>query len=325
MIVLSAAWSNSFGSPEAPAATATNPPPITPSIASNLLAHVEALATRIGQRNLFAENSLVSSADYIEKNFISSGYEVRRQEYVLGEDKVWNIEVELAGTSPAVSNEIVVVGAHYDTAYRTPGADDNASGVAGLLELARVLQTNRFDRTVRFVAFVNEEPPFFKTWRMGSLVYAKRCRERKEKITGMFALEMIGYYSDAKNSQSYPPGIGLFFPSTGDFVAFVADRKSKELLKKAATAFSSTTNSPKLETTFMGGLVPGLDLSDHWSFWQNGFPAVMVTDTAMFRNKNYHRSTDTPEKLDYLRMEKLVHGMVPVITELSTHRKQNAR
>ena len=224
-----------------------------------------------------------------------------------------NIIAEIRGGTRA--NEIVVIGAHYDTVYDCPGADDNTSGVAALLELARLLKTSHPARTVRFVAFVNEEPPWFQTEDMGSLVYAVQAHKLKENIVAAVSLETIGMYSDVEGSQQYPQGFKSLFPSRGNFIAFIGDLSSHALVRDAVRSFRSAAQVPS-EGSSVPALIPGVGWSDHWSFWQEGYPAIMVTDTAHFRNPNYHRPTDMPGTLDYERMARVVHGLVRVVTDL---------
>jgi Zn-dependent M28 family amino/carboxypeptidase len=209
------------------------------------------------------------------------------------------------------------VGAHYDSVVGSPGANDNASGVAGLLALARRFAGKPRGQTLRFVAFVNEEPPYFQTEEMGSLVYAKRCQARGDNISAMVSLETIGYFSDAPGSQKYPSaGLGFFYPSKGNFIGFVGNTRSRALLRSAVSAFKKERKLP-CEGASLPAVIPGIGWSDQWSFWQCGYPAIMVTDTAPFRYPHYHSSTDTPDKLDYDRFALVVSGMEKVIAELA--------
>jgi hypothetical protein len=280
---------------------------------AELVADVQKLAGDIGERNMNRYPQLLAAADFIEASLAGAGLMPRRVSYELRGRACHNIEVEIAGTSP----EIVVVGAHYDSVFGCPGANDNASGVAALLALARRFAGKSMGKTLRFVAFVNEEPPFFQTEEMGSFVYAKRCRERGDRITGMISLETIAYFSDEAGSQKYPaPGLGLLYPTKGNFIGFASNTGSRPFLRTAVAAFRQAGRLP-CEGAALPTAVPGIGWSDHWSFWQCGYPAIMVTDTAPFRYLHYHEPTDTPDKLDYDRFALVVSGMQNVIRELA--------
>jgi hypothetical protein len=281
---------------------------------ANLRRHVWYLAETIGERNLIAYQSLESSRRYIKDSVQSDGYSVRSQEYTVQMRKVQNLIAEIPGSRRP--SEIVIIGAHYDTVYDCPGADDNSSGVAGLLELARLLKAKEMARTLRFVAFVNEEPPWFQTENMGSWVYAKEAHKLHENIVAAVSIESIGVYADTDGSQKYPLGFGALYPSKGNFLSFVGNVESRKLVRTATRSFRQTTNFPS-EGAALPGAIPGVGWSDHWSFWEAGYPAIMVTDTALFRNKNYHRPTDTPETLNYDRMARVVHGLAEVVMELA--------
>jgi Zn-dependent M28 family amino/carboxypeptidase len=213
-------------------------------------------------------------------------------------------------------NEIVVIGAHYDSVSGSPGANDNGSGVAALLELARLFAARDVGRSVRFVAFVNEEPPFFRTGDMGSEQYARAARLKGEDIRAMLALETIGYYDDAPGSQHYPPFFSLFFPDRGNFIGMVSNFGSRALLKRAVAAFRAASNFP-LESVATFGWVPGVDWSDHASFWNEGYPAIMITDTALYRYPYYHSVQDTPDKVDYARLARVTEALAAVVEALA--------
>jgi hypothetical protein len=291
-------------------------PPLTPSessLAFALRRDVVELAETIGERNVVKYAALKRAADYVESGLRVVG-PVSRQTYKASERDCDNLEVEIRGTS--APGEIVVVGAHYDSVVGTPGANDNASGTAGLLALARTLANAKPARTVRLVAFVNEEPPHFRTTEMGSRVYARRCRERNETVTAMLSLETIGFFTDAPNTQKYPAPLGLCYPSTGNFIAFVGNVSSRSLVRRCVKTFRAGAAFPS-EGAALPGWLPGVGWSDHESFWENGFPAVMVTDTAPFRFSQYHRHGDTPDKIDFERCARVVGGVEQVIRELA--------
>ncbi len=313
-------------------------PPLTraeETLRDELRRHVEKLAREMGERNMIHYTALSEAADYVqhsfEQGFEQAGYgNVERQTYdvaprsIFGLSKVpeqplacANLIAEIAGSEKA--EEIVVVGAHYDSVEGSPGANDNATGIAAVLALARSFAGNRSGRTLRFVAFVNEEPPYFQTASMGSLVYARRCKQRQENVVAMLSIETIGYYSDELGSQNYPVPFGFFYPSTGDFAAVVGDTSSRRLVRKVIRSFRESTRFPSEGAATFGSL-PGVDWSDHWSFWQAGYPGAMVTDTAPFRYPHYHAASDTPDKIDYDRLARLVTGMENVIEELAVVR-----
>lgn len=283
-------------------------------IRNRLEKHVLKLADDIGQRNVWHSEGLEASVQYIEKVLVELGYTVGRQEYEVEGVTVANVEAEWTGTS--MPEEIVLVGAHYDSVIGCPGANDNASGVAGVLEIARLLATEKPSRTVRFVAFVNEEPPFFYSDDMGSRVYASRSRRRGEKIVAMLALETIGYYSEGTWSQRYPFPLSLFYPSTANFIGFVGNLGSRRLVRRAIRTFREHTDFPS-EGLAAPGWVIGVGWSDHWSFWKEGYPAIMVTDTALFRYEYYHTPQDTADRIDYARLARVVSGLTRVVAELA--------
>jgi Zn-dependent M28 family amino/carboxypeptidase len=285
-----------------------------PSRQEEWLRHtVDALAGGIGERNVYCYPKLCDAAAFIEGSFRDAGYEPTCQEYQARGKSFANIEAEIAGQDSP--QEIVVVGAHYDSARGSPGANDNGSGVAALLALARSSLNKRSSRTLRFVAFTNEERPFLRTALMGSRVYARRCRERAENITAMLSLETIGYCSPKPGSQ-WLSFFGVLYPSRGDFIVFVANPSSKELLNNATQSFGRQTNLP-WQTATLPSFSPGAKSSDHWSFWKEGYPALMVTDTAPFRYPHYHKPSDTPDQLRYDFLNNVVQGLRAVIWDLA--------
>ena len=288
--------------------------PLTPDenlLAGNLRKHVAAIASR--EHNFFKPAELEVAAQYIEKTLAGMGYAVATQRFPSGPSEVRNVEVEVKGS--ARESEIVIVGAHYDSVLGAPGANDNGSGVAAVIELVRLFRGSNPARTLRFVTFVNEEPPFSHSDAMGSRHYARRARERGETIVAMFSLETIGYYSDAPGSQRYPFPLGFFYPSTGNFVAFVSNLTSRALLHEATVSFRRHAGIPS-EGIAAPAWIPGVDWSDHWSFWREGWPALMVTDTAPYRYPHYHSGEDTPDKVDYERLARVVTGLHGMLREL---------
>ncbi len=274
---------------------------------------VRHLADVIGERNVFRPGPLQQSVDFIREEFHKAGYDVSMQGYEVRGVESFNIEVEIPGTDRA--DEIVLIGGHYDSVIGSPGANDNATGAAATIALARHFAEYRPSRTLRFVAFVNEEPPFFQTHNMGSLVYARRSRERGEHITAMISLETIGYYSDEPGSQRYPFPLRLFYPSKGNFIGFIGNVRSRDLVRRAIGVFREDADFPS-EGAALPGSIPGVGWSDHWSFWRQGYPAIMVTDTALYRYPHYHSPRDTWDRVDYDRTARVVAGLIRVIEDL---------
>ena len=283
-------------------------------LARHVRKHVEMLAGSIGERNLWKYEALNRSAAYIEAELTAYGLSPERQTFEVSRLPVSNLDAGLHGTTR--SDEVVVVGAHYDSVAGCPGANDNATGVAAVLELARRLAGAPRPRTIRFAAFVNEEPPFFKTAQMGSVVYANAAKRRGDRIVAMLSLETMGYYSDVRGSQHYPAPIALLYPDVGNFIGFVSNVGSARLLMRARRAFRRRTDFP-LQSAAVPEAVPGVGWSDHWSFWQAGYPAMMVTDTAPFRYPWYHTAEDTPDKVDFEKLTHLVDGLEAVVDALA--------
>ena len=273
-------------------------PPLTGethALSLRLRLHVAALAAK--ERNV----DLETPGRYIEQAFRSQGLEFSVQEFVSAGRRVRNIE---AGAGD------IVVGAHYDTVPGSPGANDNASGVAVLIELAAMKMP------VRLVAFANEEPPYSFGPDMGSWAWAKRARDRGEPIRAMFSLEMLGYYRDTVRSQQYPAPLGLFYPDRADFIAFVGDLGARGLVRRSIAAFRKSAAFPS-EGVAAPAFIPGVTWSDHWSFRRHGYPAIMITDTAFYRYPHYHLPSDTPDKLDYERMARVTLGLAAMLNELA--------
>ena len=276
--------------------------------------HVTKLAGEIGERNLWA-NSLPPTVDYLTEELNQSGYTVMNQPFEAYNHKFENLWVEVPGGEKG--NEIVVVGAHYDTVRGSPGADDNGSGTAAVLRLAKVFANVSLPRTLRFVFFANEEPPFFKNEGMGSVAYAEECRSRGDDIVAMYSMESMGFFSDEPDSQGYPPPFNFFYPTSGNFIGFIGDRSSAPLVRRSLRTFRESASVPS-EGVAAPTWINGVDFSDHWSFIQAGYPGIMVSDSAFFRNEHYHTEGDLPETLDYDRMGRVVVGMESVIRAEAT-------
>jgi len=276
--------------------------------------HVERLAGDIGERNVFAPEALQRAAVYIEDEWGTMGYDVERLEYDVSGIRCANLVTTRKGS--ARSSEILLLGAHYDSVIGSPGANDNASGVAALLEIARMFQAVKPVLTVRFVAFVNEEPPFFWTHKQGSMVYAEAARCRGDDIRLMASLETIGCYSDQPGSQSYPPLFRLFYPNRGNFIGIVSDFGSRPAMQRLAVAFRGQSDFP-LQTVSTFRFIPGVSWSDHRSFWRHGYPAVMVTDTAFYRYRHYHAPTDTADKLAFPELAQVTLGLFEAFAVLA--------
>jgi len=282
--------------------------------AENLRRHVDRLAGLIGPRHVGKPKALAAAAGLIESELRDAGYDVTREYYTASGESVANLIAELPGARR--SEEVLILGAHYDTIAATPGADDNASAVAVLLEVARGMHRYPPQRTVRFVGFPCEEPPHFHIGEMGSQIYARSCRERNERIVGMLCLEMVGYYSSQPGSQQVPDSIPRWLwrllPRTGDFLAAVGNLHSWRLVWQFRRGFKRATRMPLLSLA-LPERIHEIRLSDNSSFWDQGFPALMLTDTSFLRNPHYHLASDTPETLDYERMADVVSGVVGAI------------
>jgi Zn-dependent M28 family amino/carboxypeptidase len=268
-------------------------------LAERLRAHVEKLAV-LGEKSTRRPASLRAAAEYIEKELEMAGLTVHRQTY--DADGVESVNLDAAVLDFSAKGSHLLIGAHYDSAYGTPGADDNCSAVALLIELARHFVAHPRTRELRFAAFANEEPPHFHGGTMGSLVFAQECRKRRDGLRGMICLESLGVYSDDPRTQALPSGVDHLIPEgfradVGNFVALIDDGRDAGFFTRFCSGFVAANAIPALPAT-----LPYLGVSDHWSFWQCAYPAVMLTDTAMYRNEHYHAPTDTPEKLDYSRM-----------------------
>jgi Zn-dependent M28 family amino/carboxypeptidase len=295
-------------------------PPLSPAQAelrNRLHRHIEMLAGTIGERNLHHYSALQAAARYITEAFTELGYQPVAHPYPVGRYRVQNIEAVKPGAPE--TDEIIVLGGHHDSVWGSPGANDNASGVAALLELARWLRTQPVTREVRFVAFVNEESPYFYSDAMGSLRYARQAAAQGDRIQAMLSLETIGYYSTEANSQRYPFPFRLFYPSQGNFIGFVGNLRSRALVRQAIASFRASAQFPSEGVAAPGGLT-GIGWSDHWSFWQAGYRAIMVTDTALFRYAPYHTPGDRPERVDTESLARVVDGLRAVVLDLANAR-----
>jgi hypothetical protein len=292
-------------------------PPITAeerALAALLKQHIVAIAAH--EHNIAHYDELEKVARYIETALESYGYVVNRQSFAVDGKTVRNIDVIIEPPPGTPAPEVLVVGAHYDSAARSPGANDNATGAAAVIELARLLGDLRetTQRRIRLVLFVNEEPPYFQTSDMGSLHYARALAAQHERVVAMYSLETLGFYASEPGSQRYPGPFGMLFPDRADFVAFVGLLGSRPLVRETVRSFRSHTAFPTI-----GGVAPatidGIDWSDHWAFAQQGFPAMMITDTALFRYPHYHQPSDTPDKVDMDKLARVVKGIERVIRD----------
>lgn len=294
-----------------------NVPPATQpeqDLAGRLERHVTAIASR--PHNVAHPQALEEAAAYIEAELTALGYVPQPQVFETDGQQVRNIEVVREPDGAGPETPTIVIGAHYDSAGIAPGANDNGTGTAGVIELARLLKDVPLkDKRLRFVLFVNEEPPYDRTPNMGSWQYAKMLKERGENVAGMISLETLGCFSDEPGSQKYPPPFGLFFPTKANFIAFVAMPGSRDFLHEVVGPFRRHAAIPTI-----GGTAPdqfdGIGWSDHWSFWKLNFPAIMITDTALFRYRHYHKATDTPDKVDYEKLARITLGLDKTLREL---------
>lgn len=281
----------------------------------NLRNHVHILTRNIGERSVAKLWNLEKAAQYIETQYRLAGLTPRRKSYPYKKDTVSNIVADLP-PEPDDAAEQYIIGAHYDSLKGTVGADDNASSVAVQLELARVLAqlSNSVARNfrLRFISFALEEPPAYASWAMGSRVYAYEAKKKKERIDGMICLEMVGFTCEAAGCQQYPfPLMFMDYPKVGNFIGIIGNYRSRKFTDGLYRSFKNNKELPveKLTVPWSGYLVPNVRLSDHASFWDRGYRAVMITDTAFYRNPHYHRTTDTIDKLDFPFMAQLVKSL----------------
>jgi len=294
------------------------PPALSPSrldshdktLIATLQQYIRHLAGDIGERNFQTPDRLEAAAAYIQQAMRATGVPVRRESFTVNDQEFHNLIAEISGDRKR--DEIIVIGAHYDSIVGSPGANDNGSGVAALLALLERLSGSRPSRTVRFVAFANEEPPFYKSEHMGSAVHAQNAQLEKQRIYLMMALETIGYYTDQPNSQRYPFPLSWFYPDRGNFVAVVGNLTTRSQVRHAVRSLREKTSFPA-EGIAAPAIFPGIDWSDHWSFWRAGYPALMITDTALFRYPQYHTIADHPGIINYPRLARVVEGLAEVI------------
>lgn len=299
-----------------PAFPVHDPKTLSP-LAARLRAHVVTLAGTIGERDAFNPKQQARARDYVKAQFAAAGYQPKLLAYgsqwlpaIKNGTSFENVEAILPA-APAGA-PAWIVGAHYDGAPGTLGADDNASAVAVLIEAARLLKSRKPAREIRFVAFAAEEPPSFGTRNMGSDHYAQDAQDRGLAVYGMISLEMLGYYNPRPGSQLYPPFLHLFYPSHGDYLSVVADFKSRKLLLSFLKNWRAASSFP-LEGAVLPGPFSGLALSDQLNFWDRGYPSLMLSDTAFYRNPNYHEHTDAPDTLDYEKMAKATEALVEAL------------
>jgi hypothetical protein len=271
---------------------------------SALRENVYTLTSRFEPRDFDHPENLERAAAFLAESLRARGASVSEQTYRVGDRTYRNVLAELGPETP----ERIVIGAHYDTAGEQPGADDNASGVAALLELARLLAASPPPLRVELAAYTLEEPPNFGTERMGSAVHARALADRGAKVRLMVSVEMIGAFRDEKGSQDYPPTIGWFHPSQGNFIAIVSKWGQGNAVREVEAGLRTGGLVP-VETLTAPGFVTGVDFSDHRNFWEHGYPAVMVTDTSFYRNARYHTPEDRADTLDYVRMAEVVKGI----------------
>jgi Zn-dependent M28 family amino/carboxypeptidase len=275
---------------------------------------IQRITVEIGARNASQYENLNATRTFFGTALAQSGYKIRQQEYKIDKKSYYNLEAEKLGTEK--SNEIILIGGHYDSAFNSPGANDNGTGAAATLELARIFAKKSTKRTIRFVEFTNEEPPFFWTENMGSLVYAKQIDQRKEKVVAMLSLETMGYFSDKGDSQKYPFPIGLLYPKQGNFIGFIGNLNSGDLVRRSIASFRRHTKFPS-QGAVLPGWIPGVGWSDQWSFWENGYRGIMITDTAPYRYPYYHTEDDTIDKINFDKLARVVSGLSDVISDLA--------
>ncbi len=282
--------------------------------AGRLQKHVEYLAGELAPRNHKHPEKLNATVQYLLEGLAVPGAKIFRQPYFIKTDTSEKIEqVNIIARFGSNTASAIIVGAHYDVAGSLPGADDNSSGVAGLLELARLLSLRKTTADIELVAFATEEAPFFGTEQMGSAFHARTLSEQNQKIKAMICLEMIGYFVEKQQYSSW--ALRLAYPGNGLYAAIVGRWQDRQLAKTVKRSFQGASDLQAL--SYSGPPLFGADYSDHRNYWEQGYPAVMITDTAFIRNPNYHTANDTPETLDYRRMAEVVDGVLNSVLHLS--------
>lgn len=288
----------------------SQPPTIVEQTAKQLEADVRTLASEIGERNPVHYENLQRAREWVFRSLSTSIGAPQQQTYMVGGMEVANIIAVKKGELPELGS--IVIGAHYDSAPGTPGADDNASAVAVMLELARLFSHEKTRHTLDFAAFTLEEPPYFRSENMGSMKLAKEWRDSGKQIELMICLEMLGCFTDDKIQEFPLPGMGFVYPEQGNFIAAIGELGSPEPVTRFSKLLKANSTLPAV--SFSGPrIMAGIDFSDHQSFWCHQYPAVMVTDTAFYRNKRYHSSSDTPETLNYPAMARVVESLYKTI------------
>lgn len=298
-----------------PVLTPRGPKPFIPVDRDQVYKDVEFLTQSTPNRNHTNLKALNLAGDYIATQLKNAGYAVSFQEFEADGARYKNI---IARTSET-PGERIVVGAHYDVWSIQEGADDNASAVAGMLEIARLIKSQKpvLPYPIEFVAFTLEEPPYFQTDKMGSYIHAASLAKQKIQIKLMVCLEMIGYFSNEKGSQQFPMLLlKLFYPSRGNFITIVGKtgqwklvRKAKKLMLKGSEIDVHSINAP--------GFIPGIDFSDHRNYWNQNYPAILITDTAFFRNPHYHEASDTIQTLNFEKMSQVIQSTYYLLTQFN--------
>ena len=280
---------------------------------SRLKAHVLKLSKDYFPRSHTNTINLDRCAGYIRAHFEKAGADTSIQEFTVLGKKYQNV----IGFFGDETGERIIIGAHYDARINTPGADDNASGISGLIEIAYLIGKEKLDAGVELVAYTLEEPPFFGTEDMGSAHHARLLHDRKVRVKCMIALEMIGYFSNLSGSQSYPmPALKIFYPNKGNFIAIAGRLDQRKIVKKIKGLMKGAADLPVYSVN-APLMVPGIDFSDHRNYWQYGYDAVMITDTAFYRNIEYHEPGDTAERLNYELMGNAVIQIFEAIKGLA--------